>query len=135
MCKETRINATNELQFDSDAILYPQECALDSSTFFGVTSSASGKKIEDGAGVLPSGNTPHSDNNNTKSQQEDDEDPHDTMITFLTGRTKSERSSKERAIIFPVKVSPLSALSVHNEPLLVSSDEIIDPMACCSNTR
>ncbi|GFH44648.1 hypothetical protein CTEN210_01122 [Chaetoceros tenuissimus] len=103
MCKETRINATNELQFDSDAILYPQECALDSSTFGVTSSSASGKKIEDGA-VLPFGNTPHSDNNNTMSQQEDDEDPHDTMITFLTGRTKSERSSKERAIIFPVKL-------------------------------
>lgn len=34
-----------------------------------------------------------------------DEDPYDEMITFLTGREKSERSSKERAIIFPVKVS------------------------------
>lgn len=37
-------------------------------------------------------------------QQEKDEDPHDTMITYLTGRTKSERTSKERSIIFPVKV-------------------------------
>lgn len=39
-----------------------------------------------------------------------DEDPYDTMITFLTGREKSERSSKERSIIFPVRVSTLLLL-------------------------
>ena len=105
MCEETRINATNELQLDCDAILYPQDSTLDSSTF-GVTSSASGKKIAEKQNVVfPSDNTPYSDDK-TMSQQEVDEDPHDTMITFLTGRAKSERSSKERAIIFPVKVSP-----------------------------
>lgn len=41
-----------------------------------------------------------------------DEDPYDAMITFLTGRTKSERSSKERAIIFPVKVSYIYVFSI-----------------------
>ena len=107
MCNETsRIGAATVLQqFDCDAIFYPHKASLASSSTFGVTStSASGEKIEDEQNaVLPSDNTPHSDNT-TMSQQED-EDPHDAMITFLTGRTKSERSSKERAIIFPVKVS------------------------------
>lgn len=41
-----------------------------------------------------------------------DEDPYDAMITFLTGRTKSERSSKERAIIFPVKVCYIYVFSI-----------------------
>ena len=41
----------------------------------------------------------------TNNEAEDNDDPYDKMVTFLTGRTKSERTSKERAIIFPVKVS------------------------------
>ena len=41
----------------------------------------------------------------TNNEAEDNDDPYDQMVTFLTGRTKSERTSKERAIIFPVKVS------------------------------
>ena len=41
-----------------------------------------------------------------------DEDPYDAMITFLTGRSKSERSPKERAIIFPVKVSYIYVISI-----------------------
>lgn len=110
MCNETsRIGTATVLQqFDCDAIFYPHEAALASSTF-GVTStsSASGEKIEDEQNaVLPSDNTPPSDN--TTILQQEDEDPHDAMITFFTGRTKSERSSKERAIIFPVKVSSCS---------------------------
>lgn len=44
-------------------------------------------------------------------RQEEDEDPYDTMITFLTGRTKSERTSKERSIIFPVKVRCIAIVS------------------------
>lgn len=41
-----------------------------------------------------------------------DEDPYDAMFTFITGRTKSERSTKERAIIFPVKVSYIYVFSI-----------------------
>ena len=44
-------------------------------------------------------------------RQEEDEDPYDTMITFFTGRTKSERTSKERSIIFPVKVRCIAIVS------------------------
>ena len=49
------------------------------------------------------------DSSNTSNS---DEDPYDAMITFLTGRSKSERSPKERAIIFPVKVSYIYVFSI-----------------------
>lgn len=51
----------------------------------------------------------------------DNDDPYDKMVTFLTGRTKSERTSKERAIIFPVKVSSFPTTSMNRMlmPLLL----------------
>ena len=110
MCKETRINSIDlHNHFNT---IYSEDASIADSTTFGVTSSASdsGKKIaEENTILLSSTNTPPPDNIMPQQHQED-EDPHDTMITFLTGRTKSERSSKERAIIFPVKVSLLVSL-------------------------
>ena len=96
----------NLLQINMVSSISPQEAALAGNNgIFGVTSSASasGKKEHE---TLLSTAIPDM----KQQHQEDDEDPHDTMITFLTGRTKSERSSKERAIIFPVKVSILVSL-------------------------
>ena len=87
--------------------MYSEEASSTGSSTFGVTSSAraSGKKIAEQNTILLS-----STNTIMPQQHQEDEDPHDAMITFLTGRTKSERSSKERAIIFPVKVSLLVSL-------------------------
>ena len=86
--------------------IYSEEASIAGSSTFGVTSTsarASCKKIAEQNTILLS-----STNTIMPQQHQEDEDQHDAMITFLTGRSKSERSSKERAIIFPVKVSSCS---------------------------
>ena len=57
----------------------------------------------------------------TNEAEDNDEDPYDKMVTFLTGRTKSERTSKERAIIFPVKVSSFVAMNRRMLGMLMTS--------------
>lgn len=37
-------------------------------------------------------------------QESGDNDPYEEMVTFITGKHKHERLSKERAIRFPTKV-------------------------------
>ena len=79
----------------------PQEATVASGIFRVTSTSSSNKKEHETLlSTIP----------DMQQQHQEDEDPHDAMITFLTGRSKSERSSKERAIIFPVKVSLLGSL-------------------------